>query len=363
MPKKIKTKRATQSVRRNSDRRKNKKGQRLPGDRGPKPSTPAVISNSVFALTLRPKNFADVVNGFPEAAANDQSSILYNDLLLCYNKGAELLKLPGFIPSNTNAGPAILLTELVKSFKENFVPKGFSYNIDEHVRPRGKRVRYHFTVFDACAFPDFWHFFEVKPIVTALYREDKKLHDLFLHVLKAFVDNCGIPTWFGDGMLHADCFLEQHCFDLEHMIKEKIFVDNDWGYNESQLRSRFDDVTATIKNYQDGEAYKYKNLISEAPLRTTASLLKSLKNFSPRNRFVKLMKSICDFMLIKGRLTNFCYQYAVDYETEGLSFYNQVTLIWDWTDHLTEEHRTVIDSSASGLGVFSPTIYALLLHD
>ncbi|MEO6610716.1 MAG: hypothetical protein ABIT05_01245 [Chitinophagaceae bacterium] len=312
---------------------------------------------------------------------------MYRDLVAAYNRGMDIVG-GEKISLNKKAGAAHGVSEVVKLFKTNLCPDGWDFNIDEHFGKKSRSVRYHFTIYREAPFPNYWHFFEIKPIVKMLATKNPRLHDFFIVFLSSFIDKCGLPTWFNGGMRYADYHLPDHYYQLEHHLKHKetelktprkekrvkiAIADIGDPYADDEdpaeikenlsdtiekIKARMDRIRVTLDDYEKGDAHRYAKLLATIKPRSPQSLLKSLQRFPGQHKLVKFMKQACEFMKRKARVEDFCYHYTEGHDQVGLGFDLQVTVMWNWSDHFTDCHCEMMDSVSQGCGVFSPTLHA-----
>lgn len=382
MPAKIKHARITSGSRCNTHRRKNKEKQRRPRRRGLAASAPAVIANSLFALTLKPKGWADIHGTVNADHVESGHFRMYKDLIAAYNQAADKFG-KDRITYDKKINPVVGSSAVLKLFKDNICPAGFEVNIDEHRKKGSIGEHFHFTIYKALDFPWHWHFFEIKQLVNKLNKENKKLHDFFIVFLKSFIDKCILPTWYNGGIDRADMVVGDHLYSLQQTLimreqeeanaagkkVKKIQIDP-WFFSEEYLqeptdviRDRIESIQKTVDEYSMGPARIYSEKIHTAKAQSPELLLKSLKKFSSRNYLVKFMKQACEFMKLKATLLDFCYHQTESYYAEGLGFDMQVCVIWDCSDHFSQCHMEDIDSLASGTGVFPPTLNAKMIPD
>lgn len=342
-------------------RKRRSKVSRRTGSIREETKAPTIIANSAFALTIQPKAWADLSKS-TGAVEDPAQVVLYKDMVQAYNHGAELVginKLPFQKNNSTIAG----VSELLALFKKNICPKGFEVNIDEHYNKKTGKQHFHFSVYNSAEFPAYWHFFEIKHVVNMLLKTNRKLHDLFIVFIRSFIHYCAIPTWFEGPMSNAEFILSDYVSELREIIKKegehevKISLERT-GYTLEQMKKRLSDIEKSMKEYATGQAQEYMQKLIKAKPVKPHYLLRSLKKFPGQNKLVKFMKNACELMKERVGIIDFCYQYGNGPDEEGLNFDEQVTIIWDWSDHISATQGRNIDDAANGLGVFSPTLCA-----
>jgi len=377
MPAKTINRTTASRLRTHSRRRKNKPQQRRPGRRGPTQNSPKVIADSLFALTLKPKGWAEIASVNPDNTRESEKEKdlrnMYSDLVKAYNQGAKLWRVPKIVLDrkiNPIKGSAVVL----EAFKKNICPEGFNVNIDQRSR-KGRSVGYHFTIYkEDQTFSECWHFFEIKHVLAKLKKNDKKLHDFFIVFLASFIKKLNLPTYYNYGMDCGAMYLEDHFYGLQYRLKQlneqlkkssKPIEIDEKSINEEikELEERAISIKSTIQDYNEGEAANTAKLIKAVKERTPQSLLNTLKGFPAQNKLVGFMKQACELMKKKATLADFCYECADDVDGDGLRFDMQVAVIWDWHDHFSKCQMEGIDSMVQGAGVFYPTLHARIVPD
>ncbi|HTD95128.1 MAG TPA: hypothetical protein VK644_14985 [Chitinophagaceae bacterium] len=360
MPK-TKSRRTSRSPRPRVDQRNKPADDGRTRREGSDPHSSAVISNSVFALTLKDKSWGNLADTMLTEEKDSEELVMYKDLLDCYNVGAELLKISR---SSFTKRPdtASAISEILKAFKENICPKGFDLNIDEHYNSKRKRVGYHFTMFKECQCGSWWHFFEIKPIVEDLLTSNPRLHDLFIVFLRSFIYHCHIPSWF-DGSMDAHYINGNYVYELRQVLNNPERLDSETLERVplEQAKQRLADLETTIAEYETGVAWQYQQQIMNAKKKTPKELLRLLKKFPGQSKLVQFMKKACEVMTIPVGVADFCYHMGDGEEYEGLRYDQQVTIIWDWQDHLLGTQANIIDDMARGCEVFFPTLCARIM--
>lgn len=352
MPNQTKPRRTARQIRRSADAGKNKKRQRRQAGNRSSEAASRIIANSIFTVTLKPKPGIEVLNkmdGKKKRSYHDDTDDyykMYADLLQCFQNALPLVKeeQSTFDPLASGLAIGASLKYVSDAFKNNIVPEGFEFNVDRN------DDGYFFTIYDECYFAGYWHAFEIKPIIYHLRNRSPKLHDLFIEFIKCFMDKAGIMAWWNGGMGYA-----------EYMLEEEI---NDWDNyhgvdpeeDDKATAEAYESALKTFNNYSTGEAKYYQELITITKYRTPQSILKSLSRFDKRNKTVQWMKEVCEFLLLPGRVNDFTYPEMEEEQEMGLSFDQQVAIIWDWKDEYTHQQEQSIDAEASGIGVCSPMI-------
>lgn len=354
MPKTSHQKRTALRSRSHIHRRKNKQKQGRQGSNGNHPQAPKVIANSFFALTLKAKPGLEISDKIVEKphrgyhSATDDYEAMYKDLLQAYQNALKLVKgeQSPCDPLKDGFELSMALHYVTCAFKNNILPEGYRFNID-----RTNEGEYFFTIFKEVDFPDYWHAFELKQIVKKLWRDNQKLHDLFIVLIKSFMTSAGICGWWNGGMGYADWQLEERIANWDDS-----YGDFDEGSKEhKESMKAFASAVTTCKSYENGDPAEYQSLISKAKPRSADSLLKSLDRFSKRSPIVQWMIEVCEFMKLPGTIDDFTYPEMME-EHEGLHFDEQATVIWDWEDEYTAEQMEGMEATVQGCGEFPPIL-------
>lgn len=357
----IENRRTALAARPGFHKRKNRSVIRRAGSGRTEEKPSAVIANSVFALTLKPKPLPNLYD--QEGQMHDPHVFrVYKDLTDSYNHGADLVGSEKIV-FNKRETSTTAVANILELFKKNICPKGFDVNIDEHLNKKTRKPGYHFTIYNATEFPQYWHFFEIRHIVNDLFKKNRKLHDLFIVFLRSFIGRCGIPIWFEGSMQYSQYNLAEYTEELREIVHKGLdpTVLEGTGYTEPEITKRLTDIEKTMKEYATGQAHEYMQRIITAKPVKPHYLLRSLKSFPPQHKLVKFMKDACMLMKEKVGLPDFCYHQADGDDDEGLGFDEQVCIIWDWSDHYSATQARHIDESARHLGVFKPTLCARIL--
>lgn len=347
MPK-TNTKRSTaRTARKGFDRRKNKKGPRRPGDTGAKEKATGVIANSLFALTLKEKPGVAILDQLPGRRRGyhhntDDYEQMYHDLFGCVKNYRKLKgEIVTFEPLSEGFDIGYALNYVINAFKSSILPNGWQFNVD-----RTGQGDYFFTIYDTASFPDFWHAFEVQPVVQYLAAKNKRLHDLFIQVIGTFVMRTGVDTWWNGGMGYAEYYLE-----------EKIENWEDSDGDEPESLERKAKAMQDYENYKSGEAHKYERLITAVSPEPPEYFLHRLSRFDKKDPFVDWMHKACEFMMLPGEMRDFIYpEIHEEIGDDGLTWDRQVTVIWDWNDEYTHCEEESIDATVQGCGVFPPLV-------
>lgn len=353
MPANTINRRASRRVRKSAHARKNKqKPGRAACAESPAPA-PAIIANSLFALTLKSRSGVEVAGmvGKEERAGDDDFAKMYKDLRACLLNAFKILgvkeKFSDPLREGKGLGPA--LCYLTDQFKRLVLPDGFHFSIDRDEYDE----EYYFTVFAAVDAPDYWQAFELKPVVEFLAQTNKPLHDFFIVLVKSLIEHLDIYTWYNGFMGNADYWLEEEIFRWEEIFEGSM--------SEEDIVKHKLHAEQTLAAYKSGIAKRYETLLENTNVRTTRSLERSLCRFydkDKKNAIINWMFDAILFMDKPGSLDDFVYpEYIAEmHGGEGLEIHQQVTLIWDSSDEYTSKQEESIDDEAQGCGIIPPLL-------
>lgn len=327
MPQKTKTKGFTSGTRKGSRRGKKQPPARRPRRRSAT-KTPAVISDSIFTLTLRPKGGCEIL------FAQDLKSakIIYDDLRKSLHYACET-----FGVDKNEFDPIKYLDSkmsidwLVTQFKK-MVPANF------HTSISNSNSGYSFMIWRYLESPEEWLTFEIKRIVAELEKKKlTKLLNIFILFLRCLQRETGIPFWFDRPMDYVDDIIEE---DLERVKEE--------GDPED-----IEHIQEVYDEYNSGQAYKYKQLLNDAPPAKADEILSMLNDLKSRHPLASLLKKGCRF-ISSSDYSLWDLEYVPDEENEevwdngaGLRFTDQVSIMWDLNDMFTHIWEDIIDSHAN----------------
>lgn len=343
MPNSTNRQTATHKVRINSYKRVARQDVRRKTGHGTQKDGPRIIADSLFALTLAPKPGLEVITNlksyeFDRNFRQMDVKRMYNDLLAIVHNAIKVQtgQVTKFDPLASGLSIGASTTYILKAFETNVLPTGFDYNID--CNDEG----YYFSVYKFCDFNTYWHHFEVKPMLIKLNRYNPRLIPIFNSIIHCLIYKAGFGTWWNGGMGYAE-------FAIEDVIAHWDDQYDGEEDPESALQVAMDECAS----YELGEAKQYELMIKKLKYRKPESILRSLNAFSQRSPMVKLFKSICNFLIETGSITDFIY-YECD--LEGLSFDQQVTVIWDLKDIYSKIQMESIDAEANGCGIYDPVL-------
>ncbi len=354
MPKKTVNKRSAQKTGTAAYRRKVLAFHRREGKRRARPKPPAVIANSVFALTLREKPGFDVA----QLLSGKKSSLkdgdgyyqMYADLFVCMQRAVFLAtgQKTSFDPM---LGEYMSLGEslgyVMSVMKRQVVPKDFELRIDKG------DDGYHFTIHKYCAFRDMWHVFEIRPVVQYLRAHDQRLHDLFCDFITYFHHRVGILTWWNGGLGYADYMMEENILNWEQ----------NWPDPEEDEDSAkaLDQALEAHLHYSCGEVAEYRGRLEHhcgEYSSIVTSILQTKKSGPITDDIINWMRAAIDFMKEPGCIDDYVYrEYLYEEEIEGLMFVQQSAILWDEEDPYSRLEGECLDSTAQGCGIHPPQLY------
>lgn len=303
---------------------------------------PAVIADSLFALTLKPKTGPEMMFGAeghefdPEAAGR-----MCNDLWDAYRRLAYLQtgEKTSFNPLRSGLSIATSLHMAINGFRQ-LIPEKYDINIDhEGYRPNEK---YHFTVYRYCeGWGRFYHTLPVGHALQVLAAKNPSLHDLFLSFIRVFSKSIGVPLW-DDGMLGNT---------LESLDERIINMEGDSTPEELQ------GIRDDIHLYHEGLAAAYARKIRSTKILDPLDIKKRARRF--KGPIASLIVKGADLLLHPYRLWD--YDYMDQYFDGGcyLELSNQANILWQAEDNLFYEHEEYIDAIANE-GIQEPVAFFIV---
>jgi len=307
---------------------------------------PAVIANSIFALTLTDKpaiKVKAIKSGGKLRFDDEDYDQMYKDVLNAVQNAVYLVtgERTTFNPLHSGFDLSQSFDFVLNMFRNQVLPEKWNFNIEKYPVDY-KGGRYHLVIYHDCEFQTFWHAFSIRPLVLGL-QADKKLHDLFIKFLWNFIHKTKIDCWWGGALGYCD---------ENSMIDE--FEQHEFDSDEEWLDALVS-LHITIDDYEKGNAKKYEKLLKNQPIVPVDTLRKEISKFSARNKLVKWMMDACEFMEVPYSLTDFVYPEFQDEEGfDALMFDSQSGVLWDVTDEYSLTQERFLDSIAQGCGIFYP---------
>jgi hypothetical protein len=348
MPQAVKNRRVTQGIRKNPGQRKNRSKQGCKG-RTARTCAPAIISDSIFALTLGHKGGTEVyVKQSTDKGIGKDVEVLYNDLFASL-KNAMLLITGEAADFNPRKFLSLDTSTdyLIRKFDEKIKPFGYDF------KPSEANGEYFFTLYKECDNINEWNVFSICHVVRKLAKTYPQLHDLFIEFLKSFSCRTGIDFWYGDTVSYAEEWLDEAIANEEGEI-----VNDDY--------TLYDELCRTKQNYEIGEAYKYRNLLIKTEVLSTATITKKLEDLPKKHPVKELIKNGCAFLdEYNYHIWDFSHhELNEDYDNygAGLRYEMQSCIMWDCADEYTARHEEMIDAEAQE-GVLPPIVVLNIKKD
>lgn len=225
------------------------------------------------------------------------------------------------------------------------IPKDFDFNIEYgHIKGHGEG---HFLIaYKECAWQPTFLVFPVGSLLKGLRRQNKALHDLFLSFLRSFTKSTGINLWWQGFIGHSFSVFQERYDDMSHEM------------DEEQRASWLKD----LQNYQnkDGEAYRYQNMISKAPVLTAEEL---------RSRATRFKNPLASIITYGAKLMNgiLYYKEFIYYPEDNaddvchLELDGQQAFVWDITDNFFADYEEDLNAMAHE-GVQMPVVSMEITH-
>lgn len=338
----------TQQTRRHSLRGKNETRQRCKAGHGTIKTTPSIIANSIFALTLKKKTGLEVevkVGGTYSRRWSEPEDYekMYHDLLQAVQKAVK--GKTGYVSKTDPYAGGMTLSQslyyVIELFKNEILPSDFSFNID-----RLYGGEYCFTVYKEVPFNEWLHAFEVRHILESL-KNDPYLLNLYKSVIAMLVSHAGINAWWDGGFYYSDSIFEDHILNMKD--------ETDWDDEEEV--ERYESALNTLNSYKKGEAFiagkSFKKIKHQGPEVLRASIKKS----KSRNPIKKWLISACDFLMKPGSVIDFIFEEMEYFNEYGsyLKFDQFFAVIWDMDDEVSQMEMECIDCDANE-GIIPPML-------
>lgn len=346
MPGTIKNRRTAQRTRKNILPGKKQAKHGCKGSNGDKAPAARILGNSLFTVSLKSKYGFEVLRkkeskGFD--VNEEDYDQMYDDLLATFRHAMKLVKneTTSFDPKNCGLDSICPFAFIINSFKREFLPAGYELNID---LDEGSG-EYFFTMYKEVDWPWAWHTFELKTAVEYLLKRNKKLHDLFITVMRCFYSKTGITSWFDGGYGYAEMMMD----DIGEYINNR-----DFESEEEQVKVELE-LEQLKYDYRKGQVKQYQKLLQGHDYKKPEQLEKMLSNFGRKSPVVQWMYKCIEFLKLQGRISDYEYE-ELYVEQEGLRVVQQATIIWDYNDAFFAWQEEAVDSDASNLGVIPPYI-------
>lgn len=296
-----------------------------------------IFADSIFTVTFQPKSGTEIL--FIHGAHEFRQSILvgdgftldtqqlYADLWNCYRRAHKLIE-PGKPIINPLTKLKFTYSRSLDYIFERFrhlIPQNWLFNVDKE--PKGG---YYFTIYsDVPSDPEISAFF-IAGAVKKLYRNNVKLHRLFLEFLKCFMYELDIEPWWRL-MDYSFESMENEMYD-NHKLEE--------DYKKGLQRE--------LRLYKEGKAYWYQEVIRTAMPIDTAEILSRVKHFR-KNPIVELIIAGCELIQQRFKWSDFAYVElnADEYSDVYLRLFYQCCVGWTYEGAAWEWHEEYINADAN----------------
>lgn len=355
--------RSAQGHRKNSGRRSLAKVRRNKGRAGRprRQENPRIIGDSLFALTLTDKPGLEVHQKLKDkdySRHNDDYPEMYADLLAAFKKAVKLTtgEDTGYDPLGYGYSLEEALGMIVLAFERQIVPEGMELSVE---RRNDGLEQYHFVIYTECVFNEFWHLFEIKPVVEYLNKKMPELHDLFLHFISLFSRMSGIRTWWTGGLGYSD-------YQLSELMEDEEFWEDRMGpmtageyateKDAEDSRRHYSRAWDDYFHYHAGEVQMYREFISSSRM-TSEELTAELRKHDPKNPVAAFMAYAISMVSTPETVDTFCgYDLVSEYNhVEGITFDQMSAILWD-TDTFFRLEEEALDASAQGVGIVWPLL-------
>jgi len=235
----------------------------------------------------------------------------------------------------------IAIRRMMNQFELMVAPFGF--NVDQN-----KSDKFCFVIYMDTPWDWYWHVWDVVDVLPELKRRSKRLHDTFLVFIWAMGKHLGVPSWF-----HWEY---AHCLDSL----------TDWlDYDEEGLGDEEVELyTETIKKYEKGLPAKYGTKISKTKDTEPADIIKMLKGLRLYPDLRDLITRGCELMMEGKVLEDYEFNPDTGLEDDdwmGLRLANQVGIMWDLSDYLSDRISDWLDMEAQN-GHVTPHQHQVIDH-
>lgn len=277
---------------------------------------------------------------------------LYNDLRDIINHARFLKdkKEYSFDPLASGMSLGLSLNILIKIFNDEFVPSGWSFNIDKGDRDD----RHHLTVYKSIAFYGCWHMFPIKPIAEKL-KGVKPLQKAFYGVVGLLINFCGFSTWREGTLYMTDMLFYSEYSEIE-----------EYASNNTESEEEYHQMIVALEEerhcYSQGDAYKMEQILkrncSIKYIRRTAT------NYAFHPVSAWILKAL-EMVESPYHINHFSYNEhgEDDYYESGVPFSAQVTIMYKDDDLFTSITGEYLDGDAANFGVQDPTMFYVFHHE
>ncbi|MGN6435974.1 MAG: hypothetical protein ACTHMM_05545 [Agriterribacter sp.] len=341
MPQTTIKKKTARGARRNLRKRNLKKGnRRQAGNRSTK-AINKIIGSSLYALkfdTIPGVVVEKKFDGKWKGDGDDDYDAMYNDLFAAYKRycvltGNEISKFDP-LAAGVDLGKSLFL--ITQRMKEA-VPHGYHISIDKNIDSSG----YCFTIYKEVDFQQYWHYFNIEPVIKYLEKKDPELLWLFVSAINALVSYCDFQTWrwlYGFDIVVDDWSREDYI--------------RGWSENGEHEQSLEKEFTEEVQKYTTGPAAKYYDFIKGKKCqKDPKKLLSEIKSLRRRNPIKNWITAAAQLVNDKWRIRDFCFDGdASEYEDAPVRLHDQITIIWSDDDNVYKITCEYMDNEAANFG-------------
>lgn len=332
MPTTVKSKKNVRGARAGANAGSNKKRSGRPGSKRTKQADPAIIANSIFALTLNKKN------GFEIEVGKETESVkpVVSQLLKIYkNLCGESLVI------NRKDTPARQFEFIINRIK-SFVPDNCEMILDDHTEKTMVLKICH-----PCDYIDFMPGIVVGEAVSKLKKEHPRLHDIFLQFLRSFSLHIHMDTWYNGGI-----------FTMAIERTEEIIECEGDQLSEEDLNNYINDYDF----YKNGKAKELASEIVAKKRLPPEIILRMLSRIRKKSEITTIIKLGCKLMVPGVGMDYFNNPEYIE-ENFGdvyLPFDSQAMIFYRAPDCITQQYDDWVNSEANE-GV-APPIATLIIR-
>lgn len=316
----------------------------------------ALVANSLASLKLAPVWGIDVRVAFsgpiqkiyrefdPVKALSDMDRV-YANCCTFFKKKNESASITAGLSAERSVYRLFEAIKQMPPFDDENPAKAYEWNIDiigDTYAP---------TLIYGCSMDWCWHIIEVKPVLKRIGRY-RSIRSLYFNVLYLLAKKADIPTWWNGAFGWAEEYFEWRIIREFDEYCEIHGIDDD--EERMDLRKR---INQCAQCYESGDAKKAEKEIKASGTYGPQQLLDKVLPCSFPGNLQGLkdwMLMACRFLLLPGALADFMYE--MDEEQDGLRLDEQIAIIWEEGDFLTNLHTEYMDAEANGVGVREPVL-------
>lgn len=330
----------TSTTRKSAVKRKNKQVARCKEGAGKPAQDPAIIANSIFALTLPQRKAYELWVNDEVSPFEKSTGEIADDLLAAVNR-AFVLKGKQKVTIAKAADTKQKLEFVLAQFKQHILPEGYEFNIN-----KDESGRYYFLMYKPVEFGEYWHTFHIKPVMKWLEKKDPQLTEIFLDVIDLLVSHCDFNIWYGSWYPY-DMFINDEWASDDYICNNLESCETD------EERLEMSQKWAALKQcYKSGEAFHLQKRISKRK-----SNIKKVNEFLKQQRttpFITWLRMAAEIINDGKCLQNFKCEELHEFDTDGMfHLEDQVMILYD-EDWLFDEGCEYVDNDANNFGVEYP---------